>query len=200
MRTLQRGLHLFAIQDLPQETWRNGGGVARTLVRSGVDGQTHWRISIADIVRDGPFSVFAGLQRQAVLLQGSGVILQGAETSWRLERLGAWAAFSGDLPLQAVLHGSENASPGARLWNVMSDPRHVATTVDVTRHRLRTVDALAHGALCVLEGTAEVLVGGALIASLGPGAGLLFEGWPGTFSVRFHPGPAYWLMTKVEKR
>ncbi|HZX79485.1 MAG TPA: HutD family protein [Lysobacter sp.] len=57
--------------------WRNGGGWTREIhAEPGADGDWDWRLSIAEITDDGPFSTFAGVDRELVLLAGEGVRLR----------------------------------------------------------------------------------------------------------------------------
>ena len=86
---------------LPPEPWKNGGGVTRTLA---ADPAGRWRVSIADIARDGPYSAFPGYDRVSVVLAGEGVALHGAGAAIAL-RPGACARFAGDAALQARLLG-----------------------------------------------------------------------------------------------
>jgi environmental stress-induced protein Ves len=55
--------------------WKNGGGVTRELLRWPDDGAWRLRLSLAHIDRDGPFSVFPGVTRWFVVLDGAGVAL-----------------------------------------------------------------------------------------------------------------------------
>lgn len=58
--------------------WRNGGGVTREyLTQPGSDG-FEWRMSVADVANDGPFSAFPGFDRILVLLSGAGMTLHDA--------------------------------------------------------------------------------------------------------------------------
>lgn len=86
---------------LPPEPWKNGGGVTRTLA---VDPAGRWRVSIADIDRDGPYSRFSGYDRVSVVLAGDGVMLQGEGVSVAL-RPREPAVFGGDALLQSTLVG-----------------------------------------------------------------------------------------------
>ena len=52
------------VDAVPPAPWRNGGGVTRELLRWPADDGWRLRISVADIHTDGPFSVFAGVQRR----------------------------------------------------------------------------------------------------------------------------------------
>ncbi|MCG7326822.1 HutD family protein [Achromobacter sp. ACRQX] len=86
---------------LPPEPWKNGGGVTRTLA---ADPAGRWRVSIADIERDGPYSRFPGYDRVSVVLAGEGVMLQGEGVAVPL-RLREPAVFGGDALLQSTLVG-----------------------------------------------------------------------------------------------
>ena len=67
--------HLARVADTAPQPWRNGGGSTRELLAW--PSATPWqlRLSVADIAADGPFSVFAGVQRWFAVLQGAGVAL-----------------------------------------------------------------------------------------------------------------------------
>lgn len=73
--------HRIPLQKISPTPWRNGGGTTRELVAFPVREHWHWRLSIADIAQDGPFSSFDGVQRWFAVLQGGGVRLSvdGAE-------------------------------------------------------------------------------------------------------------------------
>ncbi len=87
---------------LPPEPWKNGGGVTRTLA---ADPAGRWRVSIADIERDGPYSRFPGYDRVSVVLAGEGVMLQGEGVAAVPLRLREPAVFGGDALLQSTLVG-----------------------------------------------------------------------------------------------
>ena len=69
----------IAIDSLPPVSWKNGGGVTRTLVvepeGAGLD-DFLWRISVAEIHASGSFSVFPGVERTILLWRGEGVMLR----------------------------------------------------------------------------------------------------------------------------
>lgn len=60
-----------------RERWRNGQGWTREVLRmpEGVD-DWDWRLSIAEIEQDGPFSSFPDIERELVLLHGNGMRLR----------------------------------------------------------------------------------------------------------------------------
>ena len=54
-----------------RSVWKNGGGVTHEIIRVPAEGDFHWRLSVAEIDRSGPFSDFTGYSRTMVLLAGS---------------------------------------------------------------------------------------------------------------------------------
>jgi environmental stress-induced protein Ves len=58
-----------------RERWKNGGGWTREILRSPTESDWHWRISVAEVGSDGPFSPFPGCEREIVLLAGQGMDL-----------------------------------------------------------------------------------------------------------------------------
>ena len=87
-----------------RERWKNGGGWTREILRSPPDGDWRWRVSVAEVGSDGPFSAFPGVEREIVLLAGQGMDLQfdDGETV-RLAPPHGRLRFSGDRPLSARL-------------------------------------------------------------------------------------------------
>jgi uncharacterized protein len=107
-------MRLLPAADRTWVPWRNGGGVTSD-VASGPDGDVAfgWRVSIARIERDGPFSAFAGIDRTLVLLEGGPLTLIGP--GWRHSlTTGGQLAFDGAEPVSAII-----AAPSIDL-NVMT--------------------------------------------------------------------------------
>jgi uncharacterized protein len=70
-------LQLIPAHEYRRERWRNGFGWTREILRPPETGDDwDWRLSIAEIERDGPFSSFPGIERELVLLHGHGVRLR----------------------------------------------------------------------------------------------------------------------------
>jgi len=98
-------MRLLPAADRAWVPWRNGGGVTSE-VASGPDRDAEfgWRVSIARIERDGPFSAFAGVDRTLMLLEGGPLTLTGA--GWRHSlAAGATLAFDGAEPVSATIAG-----------------------------------------------------------------------------------------------
>lgn len=61
--------------------WKNGGGVTREIAASPAtsltagNGAFDWRVSLADVAADGPFSVFPGVDRTLTVVEGAGMDL-----------------------------------------------------------------------------------------------------------------------------
>jgi environmental stress-induced protein Ves len=85
--------------------WKNGLGMTTEIARAdslcgdGFD----WRISLADVAADGPFSLFPGLHRHIAVIAGDGMILQFSDgVSHRLEPFVPFS-FDGMRPLHGTL-------------------------------------------------------------------------------------------------
>lgn len=107
-------LRPFPFDGLTSEPWRNGGGTTRTVASGPAPNGWDWRVSVADIARDGPFSVFPGVDRHIALIEGNGVVLCGDGSRMRLVRLGEVVTFAGELALDARLIDGP-----VRVWNLM---------------------------------------------------------------------------------
>jgi uncharacterized protein len=72
---IQNTWQLVDLNATPVQQWRNGGGMTQALVAW--PNLEEWRIrcSVATVAADGPFSVFAGVQRWFAVLEGAGVEL-----------------------------------------------------------------------------------------------------------------------------
>lgn len=61
--------------DCTPQAWSNGGGITCEIAAWPRQGDWQWRVSVARIDRDGPFSDFPGVQRWFAVLEGEGVEL-----------------------------------------------------------------------------------------------------------------------------
>ncbi|CAG9213784.1 putative Uncharacterized 21.2 kDa protein in hutC 3'region [Paraburkholderia caribensis] len=143
--TLIRGAALVA------SPWKNGGGITRDVASC-----AHaWRVSIADIDRDGPFSRFDGIDRLLMVLDGAGMTLGGAGV------LGAFdvAHFTGEAPVTAHL-----ANGTVRVFNLMTYRGAARASVDIVRAPGRRTFAADTALLLCARGSSEVRAGPACIA------------------------------------
>jgi environmental stress-induced protein Ves len=90
---------LLTPADYVRMPWKDGGGHT-TEIAAYPSGATlasfDWRLSIADVLADGPFSSFPGVDRTLVLLSGAGMRLEGAAHAALLQAPYEPYAFSGD--------------------------------------------------------------------------------------------------------
>lgn len=86
--------------DRKRMPWKNGMGVTEEIAVFPADSEAasfDWRLSIAHVGEDGPFSTFPGIDRTIVLLDGPGLALDLPDgQTVTLEPNGAPFAFSGD--------------------------------------------------------------------------------------------------------
>lgn len=99
--------------------WKNGGGSTSEIAVYPTEADLSsfdWRVSIATVVSDGPFSVFPGIDRTLAVLSGAGIQLGiNGDAPKRLGVADAPFAFPGD----AAVHGALIDGPIVDL-NVMS--------------------------------------------------------------------------------
>lgn len=87
------------------QPWKNGGGITREVAafppQAGMD-SFDWRVSIADVASDGPFSLFPDIDRTLTILSGNGIALE-MDGEKDLLLPGRPFAFPGDKPAAASL-------------------------------------------------------------------------------------------------
>lgn len=92
--------------DYRRMPWKNGGGetleIASLPEQSDI-GSFVWRVSVAEVTRDGPFSSFPGVDRTLVLLAGNGMRLDGAGDPLDLHVPYEPVTFAGEVPLRCTL-------------------------------------------------------------------------------------------------
>ena len=87
--------HVVPLDRVAPTPWRNGGGVTRELVVFPVHEQWHWRVSVAEVTQDGPFSRYEGVQRWFAVLSGGRVRLRVDGAGYELDAASAPLAFNG---------------------------------------------------------------------------------------------------------
>jgi uncharacterized protein len=95
--------------DCPVMAWKNGGGSTTEILVSPPDAgldDFDWRVSMAEVATDGPFSAFPGIDRTLAILSGEGLRLEiGGATPVELTGSTAPLAFPADQPTRARLLG-----------------------------------------------------------------------------------------------
>lgn len=94
---------IVRLADAVPMPWRNAGGLTRELLAWPDPRAWDWRISVAEVASDGPFSRFEGVQRWLAILRGVGVRLIIAGKVVELTPLSAPLAFDGGDPASCQL-------------------------------------------------------------------------------------------------
>ncbi len=142
------------VDDVAPRPWANGRGTTRELLRAD-DGS--WRISLADVVSDGPFSVFAGRHRLLTVVEGVVLSLDVDGETRVVEPLRPFA-FAGDAGVVASV--PEGA---VRVLNVIAYPGVLAHVTVLELGRTSALPLAADQAAYVVTGAER----GTLVA--GPG-------------------------------
>ena len=96
---------LIRFAHLEPVPWRNGGGVTREIATAQYAGEPdsfRWRVSLADVTSEGPFSAFEDVDRQLVLVEGTGMVISVDGQPHRLNLFDV-LAFPGDAPCVGTL-------------------------------------------------------------------------------------------------
>jgi len=114
---MRGGVERVALRQIAAQPWKNGAGLTREIAVAPATASTadfDWRISLADVTRDAPFSAFPGIDRCIVLLRGEGLRLRFDDRERRLDEPLEPFAFSGDESVHAELIGGPSVD-----FNVM---------------------------------------------------------------------------------
>ncbi|OBY25818.1 HutD/Ves family protein [Leisingera sp. JC1] len=145
--------------------WKNGGGVTRELASHSDDGKLAWRLSLADITRNGPFSAFPGLARIHCIVEGAGHTLSNETVRLEARPLDP-LCFDGGVALDCQLRDGP-----CKAFNVIYDPARVTAAPDIlTDGPVPEVEGLS--VLFVVSGSLEAAGTG----RLGPGEGIVTQG------------------------
>jgi environmental stress-induced protein Ves len=97
-------------QDYRCMAWKNGGGETAEIAvfPEGATLDTfEWRVSMANVATDGPFSVFPGVDRTLAILQGDGLtLLPASRGPMQVEPTSPPVTFPSELSVMAHLRGS----------------------------------------------------------------------------------------------
>lgn len=168
-------------RDMP---WKNGGGVTRELLRlphPSDPARFLMRLSIASVAASGPFSVFPGVDRTLLILDGAGVVLtRDGAPEVVLERHSPPFVFPGEANIQCRLL----AGP-VRDFNLMVDRALATASLEVLH--------LPPGGARVLAGAGSVWLHGVTGRASVSGAPLAADetlGWdaPGPLPLQSEEG------------
>ncbi|ARC89359.1 HutD family protein [Rhodovulum sp. MB263] len=152
--------------DLTPTPWKNGGGLTWELAAfpEGAGFQDMlWRMSLAEVASDGPFSAFPGIDRTLTVLEGRGMRLDFGAGEVKLGEDSAPLSFPGEAPVTARLDA------GAILdFNVMTRRGRAVHAV----HALSAGEPAPRDTRVLLARQNPVAVGGFALA---PGEALMSD-------------------------
>jgi environmental stress-induced protein Ves len=144
--------------DYRRMPWKNGGGQTHEIaVQPDGAGMAAfaWRVSVAEVAQDGPFSRFPGVDRTLVLLAGNGIRLAGAGAPLDLRTLYEPVTFTGEAELDCVL-----ADGPVRDFNLMVRRAAATGEIIVVREGGQAI-APAQAYVCyAAAGISECLIAG----------------------------------------
>lgn len=95
--------------DYKSMPWKNGGGVTVEIAIHPAGASVNdfdWRISMATVAQNGPFSIFPGIDRTLAIIEGNGMSLSMAgHGAIELTTASAPLPFAADVPVDATLMG-----------------------------------------------------------------------------------------------
>ena len=143
-------MRVIAHDDLVAAPWANGGGITREIAAERDADGILWRISLADVASEGPFSHFAGLHRILTVIVGDGMVLETADAPLVAAPL-APVSFAGDLAVTGRLpHGP------IRDLNVIFRPDRIDAKVEVHSGPSKIVPVAAPHIVFVVVGEARI--------------------------------------------
>ncbi|GGE89577.1 HutD family protein [Stappia taiwanensis] len=95
-------LRIIPAEALRPVAWVNGGGITREIAADSDAAGVLWRLSLADVDREGPFSEFPAMSRTLTVVAGDGMALEAPEETLQAKPL-APVTFSGTLPIMGRL-------------------------------------------------------------------------------------------------
>jgi len=101
-------MHILRRENYRVSRWKNGGGETTGISvfpeNAGLD-DFDWRISMATVASDGPFSAFPGIDRTLSVLQGQGIVLEVEGRETELTPVSMPFSFAADATSSARLIG-----------------------------------------------------------------------------------------------
>ena len=139
---MMKPFKIYSPQSFQTLPWRNGlGSTIELLAETPNKNEAFsWRLSIASVANDGPFSDFSGYDRTLLLLEGSGITLNKPNGVFKvLNSSFDYANFKGEDLIDATLHNGP-----IKDFNIMtlrSICTSSVTAIDETSESLLNINA-----------------------------------------------------------
>ena len=139
------------------QRWQNGGGITHQLCRQDDEQGLLWRVSIAEVASDGPFSRFDNIDRIIMLLSGRGFSLHGVGANPQLLDTPLMPfAFAGETPIHCTL-----LNGAVRDFNLMTRRGAVQADLQVLTigRTQQTLPLSSQTLLYVASGSVDIMFG-----------------------------------------
>lgn len=133
---------IYSPEDFKTLPWRNGLGSTVELISEILEGHEafSWRLSIASVANDGPFSDFSGYDRTLLLLEGAGITLHNPNgNSIELNSSLDCAHFKGEDLINSSLH--DGPIKDFNVMTLRSICTSSVTAIDETSESLLNINA-----------------------------------------------------------
>ena len=154
---------------------KNGGGLTEEIATHPEGARLDsfdWRVSVAEVARDGPFSQFPGIDRTITLLEGRGMRLSDGDRTIVMETPFEPYSFGGEAPIACAL-----VSGPVRDFNAMVRRDRARGTVTVVR-AAATIEAADFRLVFAAIGTHQCSVDGEEPINVAPRHALIVEESP----------------------
>ena len=179
-------MRILRASDHKRMPWKNGGGETVEIAVSPEDAGLagfDWRVSMATVAADGPFSIFPGIDRTLVILDGNGMVLDIEGSAPVLLTMASDPlAFPADVPVSARLQ--DGAITDLNVMTRREGLAHTLSRIELDGSEIVVLPAptcllLCHsGALSFRRGdeTGALAAGDALLIENAAGAELEIDG------------------------
>jgi environmental stress-induced protein Ves len=129
--------------------WKNGGGMTSEIVRGDAKTKNRdwgWRVSIAVVETNSPFSIFKGIERTMSIIEGNGMDLDSPDGKNFSLDLFKVVKFDGETALKGRLrHGS------VKNFNVMVDRNLFTACLEIINTRTQVVSSVEPNSIVLIH-------------------------------------------------
>ena len=139
---MMKPFKIYSPQSFQTLPWRNGlGSTVELLAETPNKNEAFsWRLSIASVANDGPFSDFSGYDRTLLLLEGSGITLNKPNGVFKVLNSSLdYANFKGEDLIDATLH--DGPIKDFNIMTLRSICTSSVTAIDETSESLLNINA-----------------------------------------------------------
>lgn len=139
---MMKPFKIYSPQSFQTLPWRNGlGSTVELLAETPNKNEAFsWRLSIASVANDGPFSDFSGYDRTLLLLEGSGITLNKPNGVFKVLNSSLdYANFKGEDLIDATLH--DGPIKDFNIMTLRSICTPSVTAIDETSESLLNINA-----------------------------------------------------------